>query len=85
MQNHISIPLEVVYVVCDSSGCPRFSFDLSPSGFHNKRAGSPPTYNNIAIVIDPITVLMTGILSQSEIASLGWPSALASTLALLRA
>jgi hypothetical protein len=75
--------IETIYVVCDSFGCPRFSFDLSPSGFTNKMAGSPAIYGKVVSIIDPITVLMANILTQSEIDGLGWPSALATTLALL--
>lgn len=81
-----SINIDVTWVVCDASGCPRFEFDLTPSGWTNKRPGSPGTYGRIVIPIDPITVLLMppNLLTESEIATLGYPPALVSTLALLK-
>lgn len=84
INNQLVVPEQ--WVICDASGCPRYSVDLTPSGWTNKQPGPPLTYGVITHVIDPITVLMKppGLLDDAEIASLGWPPALGAVLDLLR-
>lgn len=70
--------LNVEYVVLDAIGCPRVAYDLSPSGFYNRRTSM--SYETLQIPIDPLTALRLKLATPYE---LGFSDAFVSTLSLL--